>query len=146
MTRYAGALACLKANTVTTDVSFAAVAQVKNMDATIEQDAIDSSVLKCGTAATWTTTTDGLQKASYSFNGFWDDYGDATGQKIIMDNAVSGATLWLKYLFGDSDGVGGYFKSEVMVDSLEITTTPDATVDISVSAQSTGIITFATNP
>jgi hypothetical protein len=78
-----------------------------------------------------------MQHVEYTADGFFDDYGDTTGQTIIMDNAVNGAELWFKFLY---DGTK-FIKSQVMVDGVDIKTTPDGTVDVSFSAQSTGPIT-----
>jgi hypothetical protein len=54
-----------------------------------------------------------------------------------MDNAVGDDELWFKYLY---DGTH-YVKSRVEVDGLDIKTKPDGTVDVTFSAQSTGVIT-----
>jgi hypothetical protein len=72
-------------------------------------------------------------------SGFFDYIGDATGQYIILQNAIAASELWFKYYM---DGVG-YVKSQAKCDQIDIKTTSDGTVDFTVSAGSSGTITVA---
>lgn len=132
-----GILACLQASSVAGGATgYANVAQMNQLGGTFEMKNIDSTVFTCS-AQTYMSRITGIQKVTYTASGFWDDYGDTTGQKIVMDNFANGAELWFKYLF---DGTK-YIKSRVEVDGFSIKTTPDGTVDVTITAQSTGVIT-----
>lgn len=136
-----GILGCLQATNVAGGGSgFTNIALMNDLGSKMEQNMIETSVM-CATAA-YVSRMGGIQKVTYSASGYWDDYGDTTGQKIVLDNVANGAELWFRYYYAGSV-VGQYVKSQAMVESFEIKTTPDGTVDVSFSAQSTGVITHA---
>jgi hypothetical protein len=132
-----GILGCLQASNVAGGAgSYNNVAQMNALGAKFLMKNIDSTVFTCS-AQEYVARITGMQHVEYTADGFFDDYGDTTGQTIIVDNAVNGAELWFKYLY---DGTK-FIKSQVMVDGIDIKTTPDGTIDVSFSAQSTGPIT-----
>jgi hypothetical protein len=132
-----GILGCLQASNVAGGAgAYNIVAQMNTLEAKYSLKNMDSTVFTCS-AQTYVSRITGIQSVTYTAGGFWDDYGDTTGQNILMDNAVNDAELWFKYLF---DGTH-YVKSRVEVDGLDIKTKPDGTVDVTFSAQSTGVIT-----
>ena len=134
-----GNLACLKADI--TDGSFTnSVGNMNSLEAEIDKDQLETTVLCGAGASAFTTSANGITKTVYTGDGYWDDYGDA-GQAMVLDNVAHGADLWLKF-FHD-DGANHYVKSQAQVESFEIKTTPKGTVDVSFKAQSTGTISSA---
>jgi hypothetical protein len=110
------------------------------MGCTISVKEIDTTVFT-GSTQTYTTrlASGGIMDCKYTMSGFFDYIGDATGQYIILQNAIAASELWFKYYM---DGVG-YVKSQAKCDQIDIKTTSDGTVDFTVSAGSTGTITVA---
>jgi len=139
-----GSKACLKASTATGG-SFNALTQMIEIGADTTSNDVESTILPAcdtGYSTSYTQETAGIRGVTYTANGFWDDAGDTTGQRLILDNAVSGADLWLQYFFGDPSDAHS-IKSQANVASFEIKVSPDKNVEVDMSMKSTGTITVA---
>jgi hypothetical protein len=91
------------------------------------------------------STTCILRSATFTGAGFFDYYGDTTGQKYIMDNANNGALCWFQYFYGTAaDPVSDYVKSQVMVTDFTIKTSTQSMIEFSFTAESTGTISHGT--
>ena len=92
---------------------------------------------------TWGVTKQVTQNISFKGTGFFDYYGDTTGQKYIMDNAVNGGVCWIKYLYGTDDGGDKQWaKSQVQLTDFTIKTATTTMVEFNFSAEGTGDISF----
>ena len=135
--RTKGILTCLKVSATAGGAgSYTPVNQLTQVGSSLEQKNLDSTTF-CS-AETFTNRMTGLQTVKYTAGGFLDDYGDTTGQVLVIDNLVRGTETWFEYFH---DGTN-YVKSQVEVESVDIKSAPDGTVDITISAQSTGPISF----
>jgi hypothetical protein len=136
-----GNLACLKAsNTAGGATGYNTIALLNQAGATVEEKTFDSTTLTCAAQA-YTQRMSAIKKVSYTGSGFLDTIGDTTGQKIIMDNVALGNELWFQYWFEAANWV----KTRVEMDGFNIKTTPDGSVDVSFTAQSTGVISYGTS-
>jgi hypothetical protein len=128
---------CLQDSTVAGGAgAYNNVSLMNALSASFSMKNIDVTTFLCGSTV-YPTRATGMQKIQYSASGFWDDYGDTNGQNALMDNVVEDIELWFKFLY---DGTH-FLKSRVEIDGMDIKTTPDGTVDVTFSAQSTGAIT-----
>jgi hypothetical protein len=78
-----------------------------------------------------------IMDANFTAGGFFDYYGDTTGQKLVMDNVVNGAALCFKLSYGYTTY---YVKSQVVVTDFTIKTAPKSAVDFNITANSTGTV------
>lgn len=90
---------------------------------------------------TWDAKRSTLISASYTGSGFFDYYGDTTGQKYLMDNAIRGTETWFKHYYGSGTY---YLKSRVELTNFGIKTTPAGMIEFNFTADSTGTISQAT--
>jgi hypothetical protein len=95
---------------------------------------VDATVL----SGTWTSSRQTMQSAAYSGSGFFDYYGDSTGQKYLMDNAINGKETWLMYHYGSGTY---YVKSRIEMTNFSIKATTAGEIEFSFTADSTGTIT-----
>jgi hypothetical protein len=83
------------------------------------------------------TYTDGkgtLDDVTYTGKGFFDYYGDTTGQKLIWDYMMSHAEIWAKMVY---DGTH-YVKSRIVVSGFSISAKPSGMVETDITLESTG--------
>ena len=117
------------------------VHQMHTLDTTAGGKNVDAAHL----GNTWAYSYQVSQNCSFKGNGFFDYFGDTTGQKYIMDNAVNGAVCWIKYLYGTTDtGDKNWVKSQVQLTDFTIKAATTTMVEFSFSAEGTGDISFGT--
>jgi predicted secreted protein len=84
----------------------------------------------------WVNKAYTLNDASYSINGFFDN-SDTNGQTAAINAMINKSALYVQILF---DGTNGY-KQEVKVGSINISSSPDKYVAISMEFQGSGAVT-----
>ena len=136
--------ACLKASVVAGGAgSYTAINLLESMDVTETTKNVDLTRMEGIAAAdAWTkTSTSMLKSASFKGSGFFDYFGDTTGQKYVMDNVNNGALCWLQYFYGTgTDPNWDYVKSNVMVTDFTIKTSTKDMITFSFTAESTGTV------
>jgi hypothetical protein len=136
-----GILGCLKASNVAGGATgYTNIAQMNDLAATVGQKTFDSTVLTC-VAQSYAQRMSSIKSVNYKASGFFDSVGDTTGQQIVLDNVASGAELWFQYWFETANWV----KTRVEIDGFSIKTTPEGGIEVSITAQSTGVISYGTS-